>query len=180
MKQTLLLNGDWNPLLTISWKKAIQLFFLQKVVILRSYEEEIRSPSISMMKPAVVVLKKYYKKINRGCPKLNIPTLLIRDEYSCSYCGKFIDEDTATRDHIIPMDYFRTGKAVGSHTVWSNIVAACHPCNKKKANRTPDEAGMKLLKKPTIPSDFDDLYKNPPPEWADYIVHRKTRKSVSF
>jgi 5-methylcytosine-specific restriction endonuclease McrA len=58
-----------------------------------------------------------------------------RDEYRCQYCGDRAD----SIDHIVP-------RSRGGRDVWDNLAAACRPCNTRKRDRTPDEAGMRLLR----------------------------------
>jgi len=67
-----------------------------------------------------------------------------RDRNTCQYCAKHFDRRELNLDHIIPRDR-------GGATTWENIVCACIPCNTRKANRTPTEAGMHLIKKPKRP-----------------------------
>ena len=47
-------------------------------------------------------------------------------------------------DHIVP-------RAHGGRTSWENVVCSCLPCNLSKGARTPEQAGMKLLRRPTRP-----------------------------
>ena len=47
-------------------------------------------------------------------------------------------------DHVIP-------RKKGGQTIWENIVTSCYACNDRKGSRTPEEAGMKLLRKPLKP-----------------------------
>lgn len=76
--------------------------------------------------------------------------ILIRDNNTCAYCGKFAN----TVDHIVP-------RAHGGITEWSNLIASCFPCNQKKRNRTPKEANMKLLFSPKTIQTFllDKFYR---------------------
>lgn len=67
-----------------------------------------------------------------------------RDGYFCQYCGEKYDTAYLNLDHVIP-------KERGGKTTWENVVCSCIRCNSKKGNRTPQEAGMKLLKKPKKP-----------------------------
>lgn len=69
--------------------------------------------------------------------------ILKRDRNRCQYCGT--GACRMTLDHVFP-------QSRGGKDTWENLVAACGPCNTKKADRTPDEAGMPLAKKPTVPS----------------------------
>lgn len=61
-----------------------------------------------------------------------------RDSYTCQYCG---DKNNLTADHIIP-------KSKGGLDELTNLVTACQGCNSSKKNKTPEEAGMKLMKDP--------------------------------
>lgn len=78
-------------------------------------------------------------------PSLTNRALFRRDQHICAFCGGEFGHDHLTRDHVMPVS--RGGK-----DVWTNVVAACGSCNKFKDNRTPEEAGMKLLYVPYAPS----------------------------
>ncbi len=67
-----------------------------------------------------------------------------RDHGVCAYCGKNIPIAAATLDHVIP-------QALGGPSTWENLVTACRRCNGRKGCRTPDQAHMKLLYRPSIP-----------------------------
>jgi 5-methylcytosine-specific restriction endonuclease McrA len=143
LDSTLLLNASYEPLKIISWERAITLFFLGKVEVIKQYEKDIRSVSIIIKVPAVVRLLKYVKLVRRK-PPLNKINLLTRDKHSCQYCTRTLDKTNATIDHVIP-------RSKGGATIWDNVVIACPPCNRRKANRTPREASMKLLSIPVAP-----------------------------
>jgi hypothetical protein len=61
-----------------------------------------------------------------------------RDRHTCQYCGRRTE---LTLDHVMP-------QSRGGADTWENLVSACQPCNQRKADRTPDEAGMRLATKP--------------------------------
>ena len=67
-----------------------------------------------------------------------------RDQNTCQYCGKVCDRKDLNLDHVIPRDR-------GGPTTWENIVCSCIPCNTRKANRTPSEAALHLIRKPKRP-----------------------------
>lgn len=67
-----------------------------------------------------------------------------RDKNTCQYCGQVFERKDLNLDHIVPRDR-------GGPTSWENIVCSCIPCNTRKANRTPIEAGMHLIRKPKRP-----------------------------
>lgn len=92
---------------------------------------------------------------------------LTRDRFSCQYCGNRLKGSELNYDHVVP-------RAKGGRTVWENIVTSCYPCNSKKANRTPEEAGLQLLSAPARPRTLPlngpviDL-SDSPVEWAPYL-----------
>jgi hypothetical protein len=76
--------------------------------------------------------------------------LFRRDQYTCAYCGDQLLPTELEREHILP-----TSK--GGRDSWMNVVAACRPCNQKKADRSPEDANMPLLYTPYVPSRWEDL-----------------------
>ncbi|CAK7006499.1 CRISPR-associated endonuclease Cas9 [Saezia sanguinis] len=83
-------------------------------------------------------------------PALTNEKLFIRDHNMCAYCGSQLSKEVLTREHIIP-----TSKGGADH--WMNVVTACRSCNHRKANRTPEQAHMKLLFAPYVPSLWEDF-----------------------
>ena len=65
----------------------------------------------------------------------------IRDRYRCQYCGDHRHAKDLTLDHILP-------RAQGGESTPANLVTACVKCNQRKGNRTPEESGMHLLRRP--------------------------------
>ena len=76
--------------------------------------------------------------------------LFRRDRFACAYCGLCFQEQDLQCEHIVP-------ESRGGRWAWMNLVTACAPCNGRKADRTPDEAGMPLLYLPYVPSRFEDF-----------------------
>jgi 5-methylcytosine-specific restriction endonuclease McrA len=90
-----------------------------------------------------------------------------RDNYRCQYCGLKCTIDELTYDHVVP-------RSKGGRTTWENIVSACYLCNRRKANRTPVEAGMKLLSVPARPTWMPAVQirvsaRSVPDAWRDYV-----------
>ena len=81
-------------------------------------------------------------------PAFSRPLVMRRDRCLCAYCGEKFPEDVLTLEHIVP-------ESRGGKTSWTNIVAACKPCNGRKDNRTPEEARMPLLFVPYAPNRFE-------------------------
>lgn len=111
----------------------------------------LRSSNVNFIVPEVIVLPNYLRKPSHG-KKLRYSRISIfkRDNFVCQYCGEHKTRQELTVDHILP-------KSRGGKSTWLNIVSACKPCNWKKADKTPEEAGMKLLSVPKIPTWRDSL-----------------------
>lgn len=141
--QTLLLTPWMAPHQVISWQAAVTLSYLGKVDVLETYDDEIRSPTMTIRAPAVVRLKHHAYPQKRGV-KFSRTNVFVRDDFRCQYCGDSKDAGDLTYDHVVP-------RVQGGRTVWENIVASCRDCNTRKSGRTPEQAGMKLLKRPERP-----------------------------
>lgn len=165
--KTLLLNSTYEALRVISWQRAVILWFEEKVEIVKEYDDfELSSVSMTMKCPAVVRLYEYVssKKHRVKFSRINV---FARDKYKCQYCGSSPGTSQLTYDHVTP-------RSRGGKTVWDNIVTCCVPCNSKKANKTPAEAGMKLMSKPTKPAWSPKTklliaLPNTPACWRDYL-----------
>lgn len=141
--KTLVLNSTYEPLMTLSWERAMALIFLNKVQVLESYEAEIRSAHKSHPVPAVIRLTSRVSMWKRSV-RFSRKAIYLRDEYTCQYCGLQPPTSQLTLDHVIP-------KSKGGAKCWTNIITSCYDCNLKKANRTPEQAGMVLLSQPYRP-----------------------------
>ncbi|MFQ5570609.1 MAG: HNH endonuclease [Rhodothermales bacterium] len=138
----LVLNQDYSALTICSVQRAIILIHLRKAELVEALPDHfLRSPSVRFPWPSIVRLKMYVRVPYRRI-MLSRKNVLRRDRFRCQYCGAHED---LTVDHVIP-------KSRGGQDTWINLVAACTKCNNKKGNRTPDEAGMKLRRKPFRPS----------------------------
>jgi 5-methylcytosine-specific restriction endonuclease McrA len=119
------------------------------VEIVSYYGDEVISASSYMYQlPAVIKCNKYLR-MNKTQIKFSRKNLFLRDKYLCQYCSNRFPRSKLTYDHVIPKSKWNSIKPA---TSWENIVTACYKCNRKKANKTPQEAGMKLLHDPKAPS----------------------------
>lgn len=89
-------------------------------------------------------------KYCRSEPALNNKQLFARDHFLCAYCGNQHSTGNLTRDHVLP-------RSRGGSDIWENVVTSCRPCNQRKDNRTPEEANMKLIYIPYLPSYNETL-----------------------
>lgn len=169
--QTLLLDAGFQPIKTISWQMAVTLFTLGKIEIVSEYDGFIRSQTLVIKIPAVVRLLRVFKKFRRPVKFTRI-SIFARDKYRCGYCGDKKTINELTYDHVIP-------RAQGGRTCWENIISSCGTCNNTKACRTPEQARMKLLWKPTKPDWVPALEiqlsnKSTPSEWHSFLYWNVT------
>ena len=144
MENVLLLSKNYEPISIIGWQKAIRMLALEKVEVVETTNNEIKSPSQSIKLPSILRLIYPFKK-RRAIIKFNKQNLFARDNFKCQYCKKSFKFGQLTYDHVIP-------RSRGGKTNWTNIVTACQACNGKKGSRTPEEAGMALRAAPRPPS----------------------------
>jgi 5-methylcytosine-specific restriction endonuclease McrA len=125
----------------------------------------IRTPKFKIKIPELIVLHSY-NTVPKYSVRLSRRNLLIRDKFRCQYTGKKLNGKNATIDHVIP-------RSRGGKTTWDNVVIASIEANNKKANRTPEEAGMKLLSTPKKPHWNSHLFsllpKEKPTSWKPFI-----------
>ena len=133
MSDVLVLNADaqpisYLPLSAVQWKEAITYMFMDKCDVLEWYDDwVVSSPSWETKVPAVIMLKDFQRR--RRTPRFSKTNLYLRDLYTCQYCSTPTPRKLLTLDHVIPI-------CRGGKTTWTNIVAACGPCNVRKGNKT--------------------------------------------
>jgi len=163
--RTLLLSQSYEPIKVINWRRAITLLTLGKIEIVETYDGYVRSSTAVIKIPAVVRLLRSFKRF-RCTPKFSRTNVYARDGGKCAYCGKRFPLSSLTYDHVLP-------RTQGGKTEWNNIVLACPPDNARKGGRTPEQAGMKLLWKPTRPAhlfiEFGIRVSEPPMEWGTWL-----------
>jgi len=144
--KTLKLDSSYRPIGVIDSIEALVLCLCDKAIAVEEYCKTIRSATMVFQLPAVIVLKRIVKHrfTEAAARKKNI---FWRDKNTCQYCGNVFGINDLTVDHIIP-------KSRGGQNTWHNLTTCCAKCNQKKADRTPEEAGMKLLNKPHKPKSF--------------------------
>lgn len=139
----LVLDIAYQPVGIIDWERAMYLQLSNKAEVLNTYEHlSINSPTQSFACPAVIRVK----WLNKKQPHVQFSrwSVLARDNFSCAYCGNHFPAKNLTLDHVIP-------DSQGGEKNWHNIITACMGCNHRKANRTPEQAGMELYWQPYAP-----------------------------
>ena len=161
-RRVLLLNQNYEPLTVCSARRAIVLLFSGKAEMIEKADGfRIRTVSTSYALPSVVRLW-HYRKVPYKQIMLTRHNIIMRDDNRCQYCGS--QRGPMTVDHVIP-------KTMGGQDVWNNLVCACTRCNNKKGDQTPEQAGMKLLRKPSRPSyiTFINRHYGINEQWKPYL-----------
>jgi len=187
-RPVLVLNKMWMPVRVASVRRCLNKIFADKASIIdpadyfvyswlewvelnaNSDEFVLTTTGSDVKVPEVIVLAKWDKVFIKD-PKLTKRNIYIRDRYSCQYTGKQLSFNEANIDHIIP-------RARGGKNTWENLVVCTREINSRKGDRTPAEAGLKLIRKPVKPvSDgpyklFDPKF-NMPDSWKKFIKVNK-------
>ena len=165
MARVLVLNASFEPLTVVSERRAVCLMLALKVEVLHPAGRSFRSERLVVEVPSVVRLSSYVAVPRRQHRSLSRRAVLVRDGYSCQYCGGRAE----TVDHVLPRS------RGGTHT-WENVVAACRLCNARKRDRLPGETGMMLLRRPGYPSSTDWVATAAgvvPEVWMPYLDSRR-------
>ncbi|AKQ66689.1 HNH endonuclease family protein [Myxococcus hansupus] len=154
----LVLNRYYQPVHVTSVKRAFSLLYLGVAKAIdsqyRLYEfadwaelsatqDCITTIERTIRVPRVLVLSAY-DHLPRGRVRFSRLNIYARDNDTCQYCGKNLPRSELNLDHVMP-------RTQGGKTTWENVVCSCVPCNLKKGGRTPEQANLKLLKKPVRP-----------------------------
>lgn len=161
-RPTLVLNKNWQPVGVMSVAKAMTKVFNESAKIIdpedfQQYSWEdwaelaaegdadvLKTQHFDIRVPEVIVLQ-HYDKLPSNSVTFSRRNIFKRDRYTCQYCHKQPGSEELTIDHVVP-------KSRQGGSTWTNCVLACLDCNARKANRTPEEAGMKLKQTPVKPN----------------------------
>lgn len=146
MEKVLVLNSDYTPINVTTVIRGFVLVSKGKAEILKSSDNPILSGYQTHVRPLIIRLLNYVRYRVRNL-KINRNRLFKRDNFECVYCGS---RKTLTIDHVMP-------KSRGGANTWTNLVTCCSSCNRKKGDRTPEEANMKLMVRPFEPTLFSEV-----------------------
>jgi hypothetical protein len=162
-ESVLILNKNWIPINTTSAKHSFGLMYSDsakgilveddRIITLEwnqwvslkvnDHDKKIKTVNGYIKIPTIIVLN-FNDTIPKQTVKFTQKNIWERDNYTCQYTGKKVTRTTGNIDHVIP-------KSQGGKTTWENCVIAHKEINSKKADKTPEQAGLKLLKKPFTP-----------------------------
>jgi 5-methylcytosine-specific restriction endonuclease McrA len=178
---TLVLNRSWQAICTTTVRQALILVYKERAKIIApdTYElhdldswaglsamrdgPRVHGVSHSFLAPEVVILT-HTDVFPRPRVVFSRRNIFKRDRYTCQYCGAHPRLPELTIDHVIP-------RSRGGRSRWDNCVVSCQPCNAKKGNRTPEEADMRLRKRPRRPSWLPFVTQNISvnPNWEKFV-----------
>lgn len=140
--RVLVLNQTYEPLHVCNAQRAVTMVIAGKAEKVEVDGRMIRAATFSLRLPTVIRLLRYVRFSPRGQIAFSKRNVFRRDNYTCQYCGS--RTKALTIDHVLP-------RSRGGDTAWENVVAACRPCNTIKGDRTLNETGFTLLRKPRKP-----------------------------
>jgi 5-methylcytosine-specific restriction endonuclease McrA len=160
--RTLVLDQGYLPVNVVSWQRAMSYIARDRAAVLEEYDALVHN---GVQMPAVVRLSRPVARHTQRV-KFSRANVLARDRWRCQYCGQRFRGDELTYEHVVP-------RSQGGQTTWENIVMACVDCNRRKGNRTPAQAEMKLLRPPARPSWVPRYNRRlqtreVPVEWREY------------
>ena len=136
----LVLNASYEPIHVCVARRALILLLKGVAAAEELSNDEVHSPSQVVPVPSVIRLLEY-RRIPRQTRALSRKNILLRDRYTCQYCGGVFSASELTLDHVTP-------RSRGGKSSWENLVTSCRRCNNHKGDRLPDEAKMELSRRP--------------------------------
>jgi 5-methylcytosine-specific restriction endonuclease McrA len=163
--RVLVLNASYEPINVCTVRRAAVLILKERAEIIEHGEWALRSESLTLPRPVVIRLVTYVR-IPRDAHRRKITrrAVFARDRWKCQYCGN--ERSSLTVDHVIP-------RSKGGPSSWDNIVTCCAPCNRRKGDRLPRQAGMRPLRAPVPPGSAIFVHvatPRIPAAWEQYLV----------
>jgi 5-methylcytosine-specific restriction endonuclease McrA len=169
-RPTLVLNRNWQPVNVATVERALTMLWNESARVVDPHDYQmytwadwsqltpiegepfIQAIRMRLRVPEVITLTDY-DRLPAAAVSFSRRNIFKRDHYTCQYCGVQPGSEELTIDHVVP-------RAQGGTSTWTNCVLACVACNKRKADRTPDQAGLRLRKQPVRPN-WKPLYASP-------------------
>lgn len=181
--RALLLDATYRPVGVANWQRAICLDLMEKAEVLEYYEDaSVRSTQLEYFLPAVLRVRRHRPTHSKPLRvTLNRANILLRDQYSCQYCGS---PRNLTIDHV-------KAQSKGGGNNWENLVACCTTCNSRKGDKSLEQLRWKLRQTPKEPSphEMEFLLANAlgsavtpdsmPREWSNYILPFARKKKAA-
>lgn len=107
------------------------------------HDESVGTVGRAIRVPRVILLIAY-DRVPKRQVRFSRFNIYSRDNNTCQYCGRHFTRAELNLDHVVP-------RSQGGLSRWDNVVCSCHACNRRKGGRTPEQAGMHLLRPPRRP-----------------------------
>lgn len=165
--KVLVLNRSYLPVHVTTLRRAISLLYQD---VARAVDEQYRTfdfaawrgLAVPLDKDGIgvvdgrirvprVVLLRWYDRLPKRSVRFTRFNIFARDRHACQYCGKRLARSQLNLDHVLP-------RSRGGTSTWDNVVCSCHRCNRVKGGRTPEEANMRLRRRPFKP------------DWTPFLV----------
>ena len=130
MRSALVLNATYEPLSIVSVRRAVVLVLSEKADLAPRRRHRAARRSAHRAVPLVIRLRYFVRVPYHRRTAISRRAVFARDGHRCQYCG----DQAESIDHVVP-------RSRGGEHVWENVVAACRPCNLRKRDRSPEEAG---------------------------------------
>jgi 5-methylcytosine-specific restriction endonuclease McrA len=161
--RVLVLNATYEPINVCTVRRAVVLLLKEKAEVVERSNRQLHSERMTFTRPAVIRLRTYVRvprDVHRR--KITRRAVFARDGWACQYCGS---RTSLTVDHVVP-------RSKGGGSTWENIVASCAPCNRRKGDSLPRQAGMSLTRQPRVPGPQVFIHvASPtiPDSWQQYL-----------
>jgi 5-methylcytosine-specific restriction endonuclease McrA len=158
--KVLVLNRSYLPIHVTSVKRAFALLYQG---VARAVDEQYRTFDFDSWRDLAaeihhervgvvggfvrvprVLLLTAYERVPKRHVRFSRFNIYARDNNTCQYCSRRLPRTDLNLDHVIP-------RSRGGTSTWENVVCSCHNCNRRKGGRTPEEAGMLLIRRPQRP-----------------------------
>jgi 5-methylcytosine-specific restriction endonuclease McrA len=164
----LVLNATYEPVHVTRVRRALVLMLKGVAQAEETNTAEVHSTSRTLQAPSVIRLLSY-RHIPQQTRALSRKNILMRDRYICQFCGRRFPAAELTLDHVFP-------RSRGGRSTWENLVACCYGCNNRKGDRTPEEAGLRLVRKPRpftlhTSRQLMRLMANQEEKWRKYLFY---------
>jgi 5-methylcytosine-specific restriction endonuclease McrA len=136
----LVLNATYEPINVTAARRAVVLVLKGVATTEEENGNFLHAARVAIRIPSVIRLT-HFRRIPYQTRALSRKNILLRDRYTCQFCGRVLPASELTLDHVVP-------RSRGGHTDWDNLVACCHGCNNRKGDRLPEEVGLKLQRTP--------------------------------
>lgn len=158
--RVLVLNRSYMPIHVTSARRAFSMIYQQIARALNEqyqtfdFDQWRRLPADDVLAavgttsgrirvPRVIVLLTF-DRIPKRHVRYSRVNVFTRDKYTCQYCGVRPSRSELNLDHVVP-------RSLGGRTSWDNVVCSCVDCNRRKGGRTPQQARLRLRRRPDRP-----------------------------